>query len=427
MRFHLVQQVRHGNASRAARREICPECKRRLAYYRHRREVTASGLILDVPLAEWKGRVQLYTYRCATDPSHTLELIPGHMRWQRGCPSCRKEVGQQALLAEVEALVRERGGELLPGQTYATCDQKLACRCADGHRFRISRDKLLQGGWCPTCSARFGERLTVYVMEHMFGALFPKARPDFLINDKTGKRLEFDGYNASLGIAVEHQGLQHERLTRGWHPSPEDHQAMRARDERKRTLARANGVRLVEVPQLDAGLSLAEVFERVESACKAAGVAVPDYDRNLDIAPVFRGSSNQLRFERLVRAQGGALLDPYQGLQRKVRVSCANPEHPPWPVTPFSVIYQQTWCPRCGDEAIGRKVHERHVARVMAWLAAESAQLLDGPYRGLKHRHRWRCAAGHEVVAHFFTLDTRRRAGKHWCRFCRRGGGNASH
>lgn len=426
MRFHLVQQLRQRAATTAVRREVCPECKRRLAYYRHRREVTGSGLILDVPLEEWKGRVRRYTYRCAADPSHTHQLVPGQMRWRRGCPSCRKETGQQALLAGVETLVRERGGELLPGQTYATCDQKLACRCADGHRFRISRDKLLQGGWCPTCSTRFGERLAVFVMEHIFGALFPKARPPFLINDQTGKRLEFDGFNARLGIAVEHQGLQHARLTRGWHRSPEDHQAMRARDDRKRALARAHGVRLVEVPQLDAGLSVAEVLERVECACRAAGVAVPSYDRDLDIAPVFRGSSNQLRLEHLVRAKGGQLLDPYQGLRRKVRLSCANPAHPPWAVTPFSVLYQETWCPRCGDEVIGRKVRERHVARVMAWLAAESAQLLDGPYRGLVHRHHWGCAAGHVVVAHFRTLDTRRRAGKQWCRFCRRGGGTTA-
>ena len=412
-----VQRLRQAPATRTARRRMCPACKHRLAYFAHRREATRKGLRLDAHEAQWQGRTRHYTYRCVR--GHVHRRTPaGLAESTNGCPTCRAEAKRRQLLKEVKAMVVERGGVLMPGQTYENCGQKLACRCADGHLFRISRDKLRQGGWCPVCSSGFGERLTRHVMEHIFGVPFPKCRPDFLRNHKTGRPLELDGYNARLGIAIEYQGQHHKRRIHGWHRTERAFSDMVERDALKRRLARAYGVRLVVVDQLDPGMSLAEVFAAIEKACRTAGVGIPPYDRRLGLAPVYRGNTNRVRFERLVRDKGGTQQEPYVGLHRRVRLACGNPDHPVWRTTPFSVLYAGTWCPRCAAEAIGASVRERHARRVRDWSELHGAELLDESYRGSRHRHRWRCAAGHVVVAPYGALASRTSRGRHWCSAC---------
>jgi hypothetical protein len=48
------------------------------------------------------------------------------------------------------------------------------------------------------------------ICEQIFYPLkFPSVRPDWLINHKTGKRMEIDLYNHNLNLAIECQGHQH--------------------------------------------------------------------------------------------------------------------------------------------------------------------------------------------------------------------------
>jgi hypothetical protein len=47
------------------------------------------------------------------------------------------------------------------------------------------------------------------IFEKLFEKKFPSCRPNFLMNPKTSRNLELDGYNSELEIAFERQGEQH--------------------------------------------------------------------------------------------------------------------------------------------------------------------------------------------------------------------------
>lgn len=412
--LNQLKQLRGRTPDPTQRRRVCPVCRERLAYYRHRRAATQQGMLLDAPLSAWAGATVKYAHRCLGNPAHRHQVSPNALQhWDGGCPDCRQERQWAQHYAECQAIITQRHGRLLSPADYRGSAKPLQCQCQYGHHFETSRDKLLQGGWCPVCMSGYGERLARFAMEHLFQAPFPRTRPAFLINPASGRRLEFDGYAPALGLAFEHQGQQHLQIVPYYHRDDAFVKAQQ-RDVDKRALATAHGITLVEIPVLEPSLTPYEVLARVSAACLQQGIQVPSRGPLPDLSPVFLGSANQIKLQQLIHDRGGQALSGYQGLKRPITLRCAQPAHPPWTTTPFGLLYARTWCPRCAAER--RLMPGRQ--RVAAWLVSASAALLDGPYRGSRVLHAWRCAAGHESHRRYATIQLLVKDGKPWCRQC---------
>ena len=86
-------------------------------------------------------------------------------------------------------------------------------------------------------------------LESLFpGKTFAKVRPDWLINDRTGRAMELDGFNAELSLAYEHNGLQHYCPVNSLHKTRAEWDEQVHRDSRKRALCARKGVLLIEIP-----------------------------------------------------------------------------------------------------------------------------------------------------------------------------------
>jgi len=86
------------------------------------------------------------------------------------------------------------------------------------------------------------------IFENIFKTDFPKVRPDFIVNDKTGKKLELDGYNEKLKLAFEYQGQQHYNFSPYFHKSEEDFLKQNYRDKLKKEICEQQGITLIEIP-----------------------------------------------------------------------------------------------------------------------------------------------------------------------------------
>ena len=76
------------------------------------------------------------------------------------------------------------------------------------------------------------------ICEQLFYALnFPSIRPDWLINHRTGKRMELDLYNYNLNLAIECQGLQHYTYIK-YFQTYKDCKLVKDRDRLKATILR---------------------------------------------------------------------------------------------------------------------------------------------------------------------------------------------
>lgn len=86
------------------------------------------------------------------------------------------------------------------------------------------------------------------IFEDIFKKPFPKIRPDFLKNKKSGKNLELDGYNKDLNLAFEYQGAQHYNFTPYFHKTQEDFAEQVYRDKLKQEICDEKGIMLVTIP-----------------------------------------------------------------------------------------------------------------------------------------------------------------------------------
>jgi hypothetical protein len=88
------------------------------------------------------------------------------------------------------------------------------------------------------------------ICEQVFYPLkFPSIRPEWLINHKTGKRMEIDLYNYNLNLAIECQGQQHYKWIKHFQTYKE-WLAMKERDLLKAAILRRRKIRLLYVPSL---------------------------------------------------------------------------------------------------------------------------------------------------------------------------------
>lgn len=85
------------------------------------------------------------------------------------------------------------------------------------------------------------------LLEFWFGVSFPTHRPGFL-KWKTGRNLELDMYNETLGLAVEYDGIMHRRFHPSFHRTYADFLYQQAKDTWKDERCREVGVTLVRVP-----------------------------------------------------------------------------------------------------------------------------------------------------------------------------------
>lgn len=85
-------------------------------------------------------------------------------------------------------------------------------------------------------------------MENFYGVPFPKERPEWLINPKTGKRLELDGVNHNLKMGFEAHGRQHYVHTPKFQPTYQDFINQVERDRIKLDICDAHRYYIITIP-----------------------------------------------------------------------------------------------------------------------------------------------------------------------------------
>lgn len=97
----------------------------------------------------------------------------------------------------------------------------------------------------PTPTRTLSEERVIRAVEELTGAKFPTSYPEWLVSPD-GKRLELDGYNESLRIAVEYSGPLHT----SWHPNVEPYERYLRRvemDKYKKLRASEVGIYLIVI------------------------------------------------------------------------------------------------------------------------------------------------------------------------------------
>ncbi|WP_205191342.1 hypothetical protein [Burkholderia sp. LMG 13014] len=155
-------------------------------------------------------------------------------------------------LKKAQSHAKSKGGDCLSTE-YKNARTSMTWKCAnDSHpAWDASYNRVVSGGhWCPECGKNnLCEQAIRRVFEVTFKKPFASARPAWLANPETNRRLELDGYNEELKLAFEHNGPHHFIHDQHFFNENKDRYEVQARrDAFKHKACEENAVALVSIP-----------------------------------------------------------------------------------------------------------------------------------------------------------------------------------
>ena len=356
----------------------CQLCADRVYLYNVLAELDKRKIEMILPVKSLQQRGE-YTFRClASGCNHVWTTYlysvapPAHggevsKRLGTGCARCNgtnPNISDKEFELKIEELLKKWEGSL---QGMKWRERK------DGSRFRVATvqcgekghqpfnrtiNQLENGLWCRECqSSGQNESYARCIFEQLTGYAFPKQRPKWLVfNSK--KVLELDGYCLELGIAFEHQGLQHYQYVPFFHRGPKSLERQKLYDQFKVGKCREQGITLVIT---DDRWSLTELESQIRAALSAQRPEIPIKTQRINFDGVEIGRSRERKrylenARRVAREKHGKCLSTiYYRSDESLRFKCHVLEHNHWSSSYSSVVAQETWCPDCMNLAMGAK------------------------------------------------------------------------
>jgi len=181
----------------------------------------------------------------------------------RWCHQCRK-----IPIEKLHHAAKENGGLLLSNM-YTNINDKYTWKCATGHIWDATGASIMYSkSWCPYCCSFMSENICRMFFEKMFNNKFKKCRPKNFVSS-SGGILELDGYCEELGIAFEHNGMQHYEIG---HFNNDN--KIKIRDYEKIKLCNKYGIKLIVIPQLFKIIKLNELQNFIYNECNKLNINI---------------------------------------------------------------------------------------------------------------------------------------------------------
>jgi len=222
-------------------------------------------------------------------------------------------------MMHAQEIASNKKGKCIGGK-YINNKSKLLWQCEIGHIWSASYAEIISNRWCPYCSSGLYEKICRLYFETIFGKSFVKTRPSWLINEN-GNRLELDGYCIELGIAFEHNGMQHYRDVE-WFGG--DCNKQKEHDLIKKKICYDRGISLIIIPSLQEKIKISDLKLFIKNECLNIGIKLPkDYDDiNIDFSCIYSQEFMNIKKDIKNAYNVNCLSDFYAGSSFKLKWQC---------------------------------------------------------------------------------------------------------
>lgn len=329
-------------------------------------------------------------------------------RWKYSLPFCKQ--------------LAKKFDWLCLSEEYKNIIQKLKWQCKFNHIWEASLESVLYyKRGCPYCSSSVskGEKTVRNIFEYLFDKPFPTKRPKWLINPKTGYRLELDGYNKELGIAFEYQGIQHYTNSGLKSIYRKACKKIQYRDEIKKKICKQKSIKLIIIKYFKPNEKFEIIFSKIVKRINVQSIKMEKSKiKNVPIDLLFkninetaietakeRADKKSLCFLGIKNLYKEYVLE-WHGVHYKYWYTCRLCNHI-WKITAHD-IQQGHGCPKCAKNL----KHTLNECKKFAEI--KEGNCLSTEYSNNSTKMLWECKKGHQWKATFrdiFNIDS-------WCPFC---------
>ncbi len=308
------------------------------AYY----EIEAIAKLKGWRILEMSSRKNKLRFKLQCSKGHCWESVKSDLKKGKGCILCYRQNLKEKTTLKIKNTIKLNGGTILTEEGFGH-KIKVKIKCKNNHEFITEGKSITANKWCPYCCSSRSEDICRTYLEQLLNNKFPKIRPNWLINPKTGARLELDGYCKDLKIAFEHQGKHHY-----FNNDPIILETQKYRDSIKKEICQQQGILLLEIPELFIRTKLENLRNLIKDFLIKNNITCSlDFDYKEINFLTLTGVTGLQTAKDLASARGGECLSKvYLNGSIKLDWRCKEGHH-------FKMHYssaqQNHWCPICND------------------------------------------------------------------------------
>lgn len=278
------------------------------------------------------------------EKGHQWNAYPYNLKRGEWCPKCasiNRINNNKLTFDDVKQRIIKYNITCLSNK-YVDQNNKMKWMCKNGHEFESTFHNIMQGHGCRYCTKFVSQEIARQFMEKIFNKKFDTIYPKWLINPKTGRNLELDGYNEELKIAFEYNGEQHYKICR-FNKNIDELNNRKYIDKIKYDLCKKQNVLLIEIPY---NIKFENMEYYIINKIKQFNINVPI--KNIDYKTFNYNYSNQYYLEKLkekVSKKNGKIIST-QYINSKTKLECECINNHKFFITPIS-INQNHWCSIC--------------------------------------------------------------------------------
>ena len=212
---------------------------------------TKNGVLLPINVLPHSNKK--YYWMCSNGHEY-LKSVNLKVKEKIPCPYCSnskacKENCLQTTHPEIAKLWHPtKNGTLTPEDVTFGSSLHVWWVCKNGHEHKAKISNKIRWLGCKKCSPFIMQTKCKQIFEEIFQTTFASQRPKWLINPKTKRRLELDGYNENLKLAFEYDGRQHSEPFRNTNRHKAQFIQLQYRDSIKNEICKLKGVTLIRIP-----------------------------------------------------------------------------------------------------------------------------------------------------------------------------------
>lgn len=308
---------------------------------------------------------------------------------------------QEKMFAQVKNLANRNNGKCLSAK-YINAKSPLKFECANGHTWEAVWSNIKRGTWCPYCSHsnHINEEKCRHIFEKLTEQSFAR---NYTVLDN---RQSLDGYNESLKLAFEFNGIQHYKYVWFFHRSKQGFEDQKCRDRTKMDLCRQLGIRLIVIPYSHTN----QMAAFIKSELLNLEISITDLS-NFSFIGLRKKNNKLLECKSFALAKNWKCLSEVFLTVESNMIWMCDLGHI-WESC-WSSIKNGSGCPKCHTKKLRKLFVKYNISNMRQVAQSHNGDCLSDEYINCKTHLRWQCSNKHvwyaspEKVIH-----------GQWCRKC---------